>query len=65
MTLDQWRREQNLNYQKTAERLAVAHEVARRYCKGRVPAPAAVVRIYVVTGGAVEPNDFYDLPELR
>lgn len=31
---------------------------------GTVPKPDTVVAIYVATNGAVEPNDFYDLPAL-
>ena len=30
----------------------------------RLPAPDVMVRIYVETAGHVQPNDFYDLPEL-
>lgn len=36
-----------------------------RYIRGeRIPAPDVMRRIYVVTGGSVQPNDFYDLPPL-
>lgn len=30
-----------------------------------VPGPAIMIEIYVMTGGQVQPNDFYDLPDLR
>ncbi|MDP9412680.1 MAG: helix-turn-helix transcriptional regulator [Pseudomonadota bacterium] len=30
----------------------------------RVPSPAFMVAIYRFTEGAIEPNDFYDLPDL-
>jgi transcriptional regulator with XRE-family HTH domain len=29
-----------------------------------IPGPALMIEIYLVTGGAVQPNDFYDLPAL-
>ncbi len=35
-----------------------------RYERGRVPEPETVISLYVETGGAVVPNDFYSLPEL-
>lgn len=43
---------------------ATAGEV-HAYCNGRKPRDATMARIFEATGGAVTPNDFYDLPELQ
>ncbi len=40
------------------------YELPRGASDYRLPDPAAMVRLYVLTGGAVQPNDFYDLPAL-
>jgi transcriptional regulator with XRE-family HTH domain len=64
MTLDDWRQANALNYQQLADRLGVNHESASRYCKGRrIPAAAVMRRIVQATGGQVQPNDFYQLPQ--
>ena len=65
MNLDDWRAVEGLTYMSLAELLGVSHESASRYCKGRrIPAPDIMSRIVAATAGAVQPNDFYDLPEL-
>lgn len=38
---------------------------AARYVKGmRMPPSSVIVATYVLSGGRVTPNDFYDLPDL-
>lgn len=65
MRLDQWRIEQGLNIQQLADRIPTTHTAAWRYCRGiRVPNRATMPAIYRVTAGQVQPNDFYDLPQL-
>lgn len=66
MTLDDWRIRQGLSVQQLANRIRTTHQSALRYCNGqRVPRAAIMPRIYRITGGAVQPNDFYRLPRLR
>ena len=40
-------------------------QTVHAYASGtRIPRKAEMQRIYAVTAGAVQPNDFYDLPDL-
>lgn len=49
-----------------AHRCGFSIQSAQRYVAGtRMPRRDEMVRIYVVTGGDVTPNDFYDLPCLQ
>lgn len=55
---------QGLTASQFGVRIGVSRGAALRYATGaRIPHPEIMARIYVVTGGAVTPNDFYDLPE--
>ncbi|MDH3595779.1 MAG: helix-turn-helix transcriptional regulator [Rhodospirillales bacterium] len=64
MTLDEWRVSQKLTMDALGRRLGVAAETAGRYCNNkRIPARAVMARIVAATGGAVQPNDFYQLPQ--
>ena len=48
-----------------ADGLSVSYSTAYRYVKGaRKPEDSQIVAIYVLTDGVVQPNDFYDLPDL-
>lgn len=63
--LKAWCQEHHINYSELGRRIgAKSPETVRRYAEGRVPASKAIGRIYLATGGAVTPNDFYDLPSL-
>lgn len=65
MKLGPWRRENKLTIGRLAEKLARSDMTVSRYCnERRIPEPETMRRIYVVTQGEVQPNDFYDLPEL-
>lgn len=65
MKLGPWRRENKLTIGQLAEKLARSDMTVSRYCnERRIPEAETMRRIYLVTQGAVEPNDFYDLPEL-
>lgn len=63
MKLADWRKAQGW----TQPRLAVALDcvlptVARWENGTRTPEREALKRIYILTAGAVQPNDFYDIP---
>lgn len=73
MTLDDWRLDQGLSYNRLAEMLSTANqevkvETVRRWCLpedaplARMPDREMLRRIFTVTGGAVGPNDFVGLP---
>lgn len=48
-----------------AARIGVSANSLYRYRTGRkIPRPDPMRRIYVESGGAVDPNSFYDLPDL-
>ena len=54
-----------ISYGAFATRIGVGRSSVYRYAAGvRVPEPDVMIRIYLVTNGAVEPNSFYDLPDL-
>lgn len=53
------------SYGDLAEACEFDRETGRRYAEGkRVPKKPHGQKIYVVTRGAVTPNDFYELPAL-
>jgi hypothetical protein len=48
-----------------AEKLGVSYPSAYRYIyQCRLPDQKHIIAIYILTRGAVQPNDFYDLPDL-
>lgn len=66
MQLKVWCEQNKVNYSDLSRRLgAKSPETARRYVEGaRIPSEEQMRAIFRVTGGAVTPNDFYDLPPL-
>lgn len=61
-----WREAEGLTGEELADRLQTTAETVSRYERGtRMPVPAMMTRIWVVTGGAVAPNSFHHLPALR
>lgn len=53
----------NLTVSDLASRLGVSYAAAYRYVSGaRIPSAEMMTRLYEATGGAVTPNDFYNLP---
>lgn len=64
--LSDWRREQGWTQQQLADALDCTISTVARYEAGtRDPEPLTKERIFILTRGAVEPNDFYDLPRWR
>ena len=59
-----WREVKGLSQAELGKRLGVAQASIARYESGRVPEPETVIRYYLATGGQVQPNDFFDLPDL-
>jgi hypothetical protein len=63
MTLAQWLGDHELSFAEFGRRLGVTTSEARRFALGeRIPRRPTMQRVFLVTGGAVTPNDFYDLP---
>lgn len=65
--LTKWRTAKKRNYTKAklAALLDVSPAAEQRYETGRVPCEAVMYRIYTLTNGAVKPQDFYQLPDLK
>lgn len=59
--LEAWRRANDMTLDQLGAALGVTPEAAGRYCRGRIPRPAIMEKVYQVTGGAVQPNDFYGI----
>lgn len=66
MTLDQYRKSNRLSLAALAAQLGASHAtVVRRWClplehpQSMIPSPQFMLRIVDLTGGAVQPNDFY------
>lgn len=65
MKLGDWRRSQGLTQEDLAARLGLIPVSIARYESGlRLPGPAVMIQIFEISGGAVQPNDFYALPDL-
>lgn len=66
MRLKDWRIANNVTLAQLADELNVAVSTIVRWENGeRDPDRAAKERIFLATRGAVEPNDFYDMPRWR
>lgn len=65
MKLADWRRTAGLTQEDLASQLGLIPVSIARYESGtRLPGPATMIAIFELTGGAVQPNDFYALPNL-
>ena len=77
MTLREWLRDQELSQRRFAEMVNEAlrrldyppdvrvwQQQIDRYCKGAIPSIPIMRAIFVATRGLVEPNSWYDLPDL-
>ena len=63
MKLKTWRENNGLTRESVARLIGVANaSVIMRWERGQVPRPEHMAKITLVTAGAVQPNDFYDLP---
>lgn len=62
-----WRRNKGWTQEQLASELGVSQPYIsqiERSSDPYVPSRELMVRIYALTGGDVEPNDFYELPSL-
>jgi|TARA_R100000008_G_scaffold67408_1_gene44459 transcriptional regulator with XRE-family HTH domain len=65
MDLQSYMATKGLSEKQFAQRIGVKQGTVSRYAtRDRVPHPKIMADIYSATGGAVEPNDFYELPRL-
>ncbi len=56
----------SITYSAFARQIGTSAEAVRRYAeRARVPTQDVMRRIHAVTEGAVQPNDFFDLPPAR
>lgn len=68
MRLAAWRKTAGLTQTQLAEKLGVSQPYVSQIERSRdplVPGPAIVIEIYVLSGGLVQPNDFYALPAVQ
>lgn len=66
MKLADWRRSNGMTQQHLADALDCILTTVARYEAGRrIPEPDIMRKIFVLTSGAVQPNDFYALPPLN
>lgn len=63
--LRSWRRAQALSVQDAAARVPVSRQTWHSWERGgSIPPDQLMRRVFEITGGAMQPNDFYDLPHL-
>ncbi len=63
--LRNWRRLQGLTQAAAAARLGVARRTWHQWEQGAIiPGPGHMIELVSLTGGAVQPNDFYALPDV-
>lgn len=66
MKLAQWRRASGKSQLQVAEAIgSTAASIARYEAGTRIPEAGAMRALYLLTHGAVRPDDFYDLPDLN
>lgn len=66
MFFAEWIEQQGITLQEVGRRIGTSSTAACRYANGgAIPRPETMRRIYIETGGAVDPNSFYDLPPLE
>lgn len=67
MKLAVWRRNQGMRQAALADLLGCSQSYVSQIERATdpiVPGPAIMIAIFELTGGAVQPNDFYSLPAL-
>lgn len=67
MKLAEWRRKEGMTQAAMAVELGCSQSYIsqiERAVDAVVPGPAVMIAIYNLTGGRVQPNDFYALPSL-
>ena len=66
MRLQKWRENKGLTLDSVAGRVGVASMTVSRWERGsRIPRRGEMLRLFLCTDGQVQPNDFYELPELE
>lgn len=62
--LRNWRRLNQLSQADAASKMQVARRTWHQWERGAVvPGPEHMVNLVRLCGGAIEPNDFYDVPQ--
>jgi len=64
MRLRDWRQKSGLTQHQLAERVGVTQAAVSNYERGVIPKKEEAIKFYLLSGGDVQPNDFYDLPPL-
>ena len=60
MHLSEWIEKENKTQQEVADALGCGQADISRYCSGEaIPRPDRMAKIVELTGGEVQPNDFY------
>ena len=60
MKIEEWMQRENKTQQEVADALGVSQGVVSLWLKGeRLPRPENMQKIVELTGGEVQPNDFY------
>lgn len=66
MVIGEYLKRSSISQKDFAILVGVSDQAMSRYCSGkRIPRRDEMQRIYEVTFGEVQPNDFYDLPKLE
>lgn len=60
MSFKEWLKSKGLTEQAAADMISVSQAAVHRYCTGRVPRPAVILRIKKVTRGEVTEIDWYN-----
>ncbi len=62
MVISDWLSQNSVSQKDFARQIGVTANAVCQWCNGiRIPRRKEMKRIYRQTGGAVQPNDFYDL----
>ena len=64
MKLKDYIEKNGLSVQKFADSIGVDRTTVLRYFYGRKPNEDTMLKIYKITNGKIQPNDFYSLPKL-
>lgn len=65
MKLIEFKKQNRMTEREVSNLLGYSFGATVKWLQGnRIPGPEQMVRIFEVTNGLVQPNDFYDLPEL-
>lgn len=64
--LKKWRISAGFTLDQAASQVGTSRQVWSDWERGRrKPSHTLMIEIYTLTGGAIVPNDFYDLPQLQ